>query len=153
MLPHLIWHALSKSAGIDVTSLGENAIRLDDFETENRSKTISQIARHIQIALNLKYEYQPEKKKVNIKDRLPIGSRNGSNLYMIYMGVKLIYVINLIGQLILMDQFFGFRHYSYGFEFLRKFLILLHLQVKKDECIFHLFNLFNIVLHLIKLKN
>lgn len=121
MFPHLVWHTLSKSAGIDVTSLAENALRLDDFDTENRGKTVNQIARHIQIALNLKYEYQPEKKKYNLKDRLTL--KNGYYLYAIYMLVKAIYILNLVFQIILMDSFFGFRNYSFGFEFLRKFLV------------------------------
>ena len=122
MLPHFIWHSLSKSAGIDVTSLTENALKLDDFETENRGQTINQIARHIQIALNFKYEYQPERKKINIRDRLPFLNQNGSYLFLIYMFIKFLYVLNIICQMVLMDLFFGFRNYSYGIDFLRKFL-------------------------------
>lgn len=123
MFPHFVWHTMSKSAGVDVTSLAENALRLDDFDTENRSKTVNQISRHIQIALNLKYEYQPEKKKINLKERLfGLSSTNGYYLYFIYMLVKLMYIVNLIVQIVIMDLFFRFRNYQYGLVFFRKFL-------------------------------
>ena len=75
--------------------------------------------RHIQIALDLKYKTSNKKNKI---DRLKMNSRRDNYLYLVYMFVKFIYILNLIGQIILMDVFFEFRNYSFGFDFLKKFL-------------------------------
>lgn len=117
MLPHLIWQTFSKSSGLDITLLGQNATKLKDFDMDNRNKIINQIARHMQIALNLKYENHSSKRI----DKLKINSRKESYLYLIYMLVKFLYIVNLICQLVLMDVFFEFRNYSFGFDFLKKF--------------------------------
>jgi hypothetical protein len=96
---------------------------LDNFDMERREKTVSQIARHIHIALSLKYEYQPSIRGINLAKRLPFGKRHGNYLYIVYMLVKIFYLFNLFGQLWLMNSFFEFKNYSYGIDFLRKFLV------------------------------
>ena len=122
-MPNVIWHTFSKSAGIDVTSLGKNAEALDNFDMDRREKTISQIARHIHLALSLKYDNVPAFKKIDITSKLPLGRRHGNYLYLVYIFVKVAYIMNIVGQLFLMNSFFGFQYHSYGIDFLRKFLI------------------------------
>jgi hypothetical protein len=90
---------------------------------ERREKTIHQIARHIHIALSLKYDYRPTYKRIDITSKLPLGRRHGNFLYLVYMLVKSIYILNVVCQLFLMNSFFGFQYHSYGFEFLKKFII------------------------------
>jgi hypothetical protein len=89
---------------------------------EKREKTVHQIARHIHIALSLKYDYQPIFKRIDFRKRLPLGRRHGNYLYLVYLFVKVIYMANAVGQLFLMNSFFGFQYHSYGIDFLRKFL-------------------------------
>lgn len=120
MFPHLIWHTLSKSSGLDVTLIGENATKLRDFDVDNRNRIIHQIVRHVQIALELKHHHRH--KKSNSNRFFKLNSRRQYYLYFVYMIVKLSYVLNLVGQLLLMDTFFEFRSYSFGFDFLKKFL-------------------------------
>ena len=65
----------------------------------------------------------PDSKNVNLRlSGLPFLNQNGSYLFLIYMFIKFLYVLNIICQMVLMDLFFGFRNYSYGIDFLRKFL-------------------------------
>lgn len=122
-LPKFLWHTLSRQSGIDIASLAKNAIAVDDMDIEKREATVDQIARHIHLGLTLKYEYEPMFKRFNLRKRIHIGKRYGNYLYLIYMFIKLVYILNLFGQLILLNSFFGFQYYAYGFEFLRKFLI------------------------------
>ena len=120
MIPHLIWQTFSKSSGLDVTHIGLSAKKIRDFGN-NRLDIINQIARHMKMGLDLKFK--PEDKKSFKKiDKLRLNSRKENYLYILYMIVKFLYVVNLICQLILMDAFFEFRNYAFGFEFLRKFL-------------------------------
>ena len=112
---------------MDVTSLGKNAMALDNFDMERRGKTIDQIARHIHIALSLKYDNDVDESlsklsRINIARRLPCGRRHGNWLFIVYMFVKVVYLVNIIGQLFLLNNFFGFQYHQWGFEFLRKFL-------------------------------
>jgi hypothetical protein len=122
MVPSLIWHSFGKASGMDVSSLSKNAVALDNYDMEKRDKTISQIARHIHIGLTLKYEYRPTIKSYNLAAKLPFGRRHGNFLYIVYMFVKAVYIANVIGQLFLMNSFFGFQYHSYGFDFFKKFL-------------------------------
>jgi hypothetical protein len=111
-LPNILWRALSRQTGIDVGSLVKNAIKCNDTD---------QIAQHIHISLITKYEYDALFKRFNIRKRLPIGKRHGNYLYLIYLFIKILYIINIFVQLFLMDLFFGFKYHSYGLDFLRKF--------------------------------
>jgi hypothetical protein len=121
-LPNLIWRTLSKKTGIDVASLVKNAIATDTQDTEQREKTVEQIARHIHISLSLKYEYEPRFKRFDIRKKLAFGKRHGNYLFIMYMFVKFLYLINVIGQIFLLNWFFGFQYYGYGWDFLKKFM-------------------------------
>jgi len=74
----------------------------------------------MQLAFNLNLNLNRKKRK-NL-NRFKFNSTRENYLFIIYMLVKFLYVLNLIGQIVLMDAFFEFRNYSFGFEFLRKFL-------------------------------
>ena len=122
MIPNLLWHTFSKAAGIDVIHIGKLAAKIDSKDSGDRLKAIEQITTHIYASLQLKYDYQPMFKKFNLKKRLPVCRKHGAFLYIIYMLIKLIYLMNLIGQLFVMNTFFGFQYHKYGFEFLKNFL-------------------------------
>jgi len=48
------------------------------------------------------------------------GKRSGNYLAFGYVFVKILYIINAIGQLFLLNVFMGDRFHMYGFEILRK---------------------------------
>jgi len=121
-LPNYLWNSLSKQTGIDIGGLVKNAIQADNMDIDKREKTIEQIARHLHISLSLKYDYIPMLKAFNFRKRIPLGKRHGNYLYLIYIFVKFFYIINVLGQLFLMNLFFGFQYHSYGIEFLTKFI-------------------------------
>lgn len=123
LIPNIFWHTFSKSAGVDIAVLGKTASALDHFEIDKRRSTIGQIAKHIHIAINLKYDYMPTFNKINLRAKLPFGRRHGNYLYLVYMFVKSLYILNLVGQLFLMNSFFGFQSYKFGLDFLRKFFV------------------------------
>jgi innexin len=123
LFPNLIWHTFSRAAGIDVTLLGKHAEMVDNCEIDKREAIINEISRHIDISLSSKYDYSTMFKKFNIRAKLPFGRRHGNFLFIVYMIVKLMYTINIVCQLLLLDSFFGFRNYSFGVDFIQKFLI------------------------------
>lgn len=49
-----------------------------------------------------------------------VGKQSGNYLAFSYIFVKLLYIINAIGQLFLLNVFMGDRFHLYGFEILRK---------------------------------
>lgn len=124
MIPHLIWQTFSKTSGLDVTELGLIAKKIRNFDT-NRIDVINQITRHIKMGLELKSKPVYRNKDIEAEKKLKkfiLNSRRESYLYVLYMIVKLLYILNLVFQIVLMDVFFEFRNYSFGFEFLKKFL-------------------------------
>lgn len=120
-IPNIVWHTYSRSTGIDVRSLGKNAYFLDRVDAKTREKTINELANHIGIVLSLKFQYNSMHNKVSIRKKLPFGRRQGNYLYIAYMIVKFLYILNIFAQLYLLDLFFHFSHYSYGMDFVKKF--------------------------------
>lgn len=120
MLPNLFWHTFSRSTGVDIALLGKNSQSIDSFDMDKREKSIQQIAKHIIIVLSSKYDYHPMFKLFNLKNRLPFGRRQGNYLYIVYLAIKILYFLNIIFQLVLLNSFFGFSEYSYGLKLVQK---------------------------------
>ena len=57
-----------------------------------------------------------------------VGQRSGNYLAFGYVLVKLLYIINAIGQLFLLNVFMGDRFHLYGFEILRKWYLGLKIE-------------------------
>lgn len=123
MIPNLIWHTLSGKTGVEVSVLGHNAKKLDSFDSDKRNRTIDQLTRHVSIYLSSKYNYEPMYKIFNNKSLLPFGGKRGNYLFFYYMLIKCLYVLNIFAQLYIMDLFFKFGQYSFGFDFMKKFLL------------------------------
>jgi hypothetical protein len=121
-LPNLLWRALSKQTGIDVGGLIKSAKATDSMDTSQREKSIDQIARHIHISLSTKYDYEPMFKRFDIRRKLTLGKRHGNYLFVLYLFIKFLYLFNVIAQIFLLNWFFGFQYYGYGFDFLKKFI-------------------------------
>lgn len=121
MLPNFIWRLFNKSASIDIAKLNKHVISLDSFNSEEREITIDQIARHIHLSLELKCHYLPFWRQMfNMKSCVPLGPRHGNFLFLAYLFTKFIYLLNLIANIFLMNFLFGFQHYGYGFDFLKR---------------------------------
>ncbi|KAL3309881.1 Innexin inx3, partial [Cichlidogyrus casuarinus] len=81
-------------------------------DPESRRSNVTYVARHIEDALNTQREYRIG---CSVKFRhclaknccLWFGKRYGNYLVFLYISIKLLYMINVIGQFFLMDQFLG----------------------------------------------
>ena len=94
---------------------------------ERRDKTIKYMIRHLDHYLDYQREYRGGC-CVTIKHLLAkylcliCGNRYGNYLITLYLVTKIIYVINVVAQIFLLDFFLGKGFHMYGFEVIRNLL-------------------------------
>jgi len=98
---------------------------MDSFNSENRKDGMMSLAKHIDKALTYHRDYHhgfmySTWKRFSCSLCCTVGQRSGNYLAFGYVLVKLLYIINAIGQLFLLNVFMGNRFHMYGFEILQK---------------------------------
>ncbi|VDN59018.1 unnamed protein product [Dracunculus medinensis] len=127
----LHWHSVEKVScklayfcnilallGINVQSLTQMACDARMMDTDARSATVQTIAGHMEDAL----EIQREVRKVTDVSGLCVGKRWGSYVTCLYVFIKTLYFINVVGQVFLLNTFLGTDNLLYGFHILKDLL-------------------------------
>ena len=121
-LPCMVWRFLNNKAGIDVNNIVEAAIALQHTAyAESRDKTIRYMTKHLDRYLTSTREYRRGclvncKHFVSRNCCLVCGRRYGNYLVFLYLGVKFLYLVNLIGQLFMLNAFLGTDYHVYGIQ-------------------------------------
>ncbi len=128
-LPCMVWRFLNNKAGIDVNNIVEAAVALQHTAyVESRDKTVRYMTKHLDRYLGSTREYRHGcwvncKHFVSRNCCLICGRRYGNYLAFLYLSVKILYMINVIGQLFLLDAFLGTDYHVYGIQVLHKLVI------------------------------
>nr|CAC69996.1 innexin [Chaetopterus variopedatus] len=127
-LPCMTWRFLNNRSGVDLNSIVESALMCQNtaFE-ESRDKTIRYIVR----LLDRYFGAQKQRKKgrlARLKDQLGrnaflvFSKRYGNFIVILYIIVKILYLINVVGQLFLLNAFLGTDYHLYGFQIVDKLI-------------------------------
>ncbi|UJR37654.1 hypothetical protein I4U23_030351 [Adineta vaga] len=122
-VPGFIWRKLNRSCGIDTKVITNLMTEMDPLNSENRKEAMMSLAKHIDRGLTYHREYHHgfiTWKRFSCLLCCTIGRRSGNYLAFGYIIVKLLYIVNAIGQLFLLNVFIGERFYWYGFDILQK---------------------------------
>ncbi|CAF2562811.1 unnamed protein product [Rotaria sp. Silwood2] len=125
-LPGFIWRNLNKSCGINTKIIVKMVTDMDQLDGEKREKTIRSLAKHIDKALAYHREYEYGF-MYNIRRRIGLlccmmGRHSGNYLAVTYVLVKLLYIINAIGQIFLLNVFMGRGFHFIGIETIKRWL-------------------------------
>ncbi|CAH1798820.1 unnamed protein product [Owenia fusiformis] len=122
-IPCLIWRMLNSNSGINLhrlTAAVEDVVQ----NPENRDKTVEFMVRTINRCL--KSQKDTRKGLIQkLQDKLAqncclfCGKRYGNYLLPLYYLCKVLYIVNAIGQLYLLNSFIGSEYNLYGFQVLR----------------------------------
>lgn len=127
-LPCMVWRFMNNKAGIDVNNIVEAASSLQHTAyVESRDKTVRYMTKHMDRYLGSTREYRQGcwincKHFVSRNCCLVCGKRYGNYLVFLYLGVKLLYILNVVGQLFLCDAFLGSDYHVYGLQLVTKMI-------------------------------
>lgn len=93
------------------------ALDTDNLQTESREKNVKILAAHMEDCLDLQRELKGRNRVFGF---LFYGKHYGSYVNSLYIVVKFLYLVNVIGQFFLLNSFLGFPdHRFWGYEVLR----------------------------------
>lgn len=104
---------VSRRLGIDVQGLTQMACDARMMDSDARTATVQTIAGHMEDALEIQRE-------VTDRDGCSscLGRRFGGYVTCLYIFIKVLYVVNVIGQIFLLNTFLGTNNLFYGFHIL-----------------------------------
>jgi innexin len=122
----MLWRSLSAKSGINVVNLVDAALNYQTADRfEDRNKIMTYLTRSID-----QYVYMRKRKPKRfdfIRRFLAFilcvpGRRMGSYLLILFFVTKLLFIVNSVGQLFLLNVFLGHNFASYGVDLIRKIL-------------------------------
>jgi len=124
-LPCCLWRVFADRSGINVNNLVEAADTIQNaLYPERRDKTIKYMIRHLDHYLDYQREYRGGcciacKHFLAKHMCLVCGNRYGNYLVALYFSTKVIYFLNVLCQLFLLNGFLGTDYHFYGIEVVR----------------------------------
>lgn len=114
-LPCLIWKALTFRSGINVKGvLNSAALVKKKFDKGSRATQVQVAANHLEEALEMQKEL-----KTGTLDALHFSKRRGVYLVGLYLLTKVLYAVNTLVQLIILNAFLGPQYTMWGYGILR----------------------------------
>uniref|UniRef100_A0A0N4ZZ03 Innexin n=1 Tax=Parastrongyloides trichosuri TaxID=131310 RepID=A0A0N4ZZ03_PARTI len=106
-LPNWIWNALHKQTTINPKAIVNEARKARDFDGDEREQEMNILANHL---CDNVFEFD-HSAAIKVST-----SKSGYNATALYLITKLLYVINAVGQLFMLNHFLGGDYLSWGFE-------------------------------------
>src|SRR6218665_1382299 len=128
-LPCLLWRIFSERSGININNLVEAAETIQNaLYPERRDKTIKYMIRHLDHYLDYQREYRGGccagvRRFLARHLFFVCGNRYGNYLLTLYLITKVLYFINLMAQLFMLNAFLGTNYHLYGIEVIRDLVI------------------------------
>ena len=129
IVPRIVWRSLNDKCGIEILNYVDAAIKFEEVDKyAERENLMEFLSGNIDNFIHSKNSYKASKKKMDYKFRRCLsflffwtGKRFGNYLIILYMFVKLMYLVNVFGQLFLMTRLLGISNYHLlGFEILQR---------------------------------
>uniref|UniRef100_A0A914URQ0 Innexin n=1 Tax=Plectus sambesii TaxID=2011161 RepID=A0A914URQ0_9BILA len=124
-IPCLMWRLMSDKSGIRLNDIVQSATEKENIEPDFRTKTIESLSRHIEAAL--KYQHAATSRTNYTLHRVfKCFNMRYYESYVtgLYLATKVMYVMNILANLVLVNKFLETDDYSiYGFGVLKDLLV------------------------------
>ncbi|VDK70480.1 unnamed protein product [Litomosoides sigmodontis] len=123
-IPCLVWRLMSDKSGIRLNDIVQLATEKENIESEYRTRTIESLARHIESALRYQHA-ATSRTQYTLHRVLKCLNMRYYESYVtgLYLATKVMYVSNILANLILVNKFLETDQYSiYGLDILRDLL-------------------------------
>jgi hypothetical protein len=124
-IPGFVWRNLNKACGINIKVITKMVTDMDQLDGDKREQAVRSVAKHIDKALAYHREYEYGL-MYNIRRRIgsllccATGRHSGNYLIFIYVLIKLLYILNAIGQIFLLNIFMGHGFSLIGIETIKR---------------------------------
>lgn len=125
-LPYSIWHVFSKPTGLDIQTVMKIISEMDFTTSGSKNKSILNAVKFIDRAIH--YNRTCDKSFLGrfmsrIRRCLLPAFRSGNYTSVLYIVIKILYVINAFCQFLLLNAFMGNKFYLYGFDVIHDLMI------------------------------
>uniref|UniRef100_A0A914CLW9 Innexin n=1 Tax=Acrobeloides nanus TaxID=290746 RepID=A0A914CLW9_9BILA len=103
--PNWVWSMLHKRTAVNPQAVISEVRKCRNLCGAQREKEVENVAHYIADAIGV---FGPSQEKT--------AARSGYNATLIYLFIKLLYLINVIGQLIILNRFLGGEYFSWGIQ-------------------------------------
>ncbi|VDN58039.1 unnamed protein product [Dracunculus medinensis] len=111
-LPNLIWKLFNWQSGIAVKGIVTMSQDVSNMQTEKRNDSVAVVSSHI-------YDSLKTQQKLSRRGLIAAILQKGSYLTILYLFIKLVYILQAIMQFIILNNFLGTNYTFWGFEILR----------------------------------
>ncbi|KAK0396328.1 hypothetical protein QR680_001673 [Steinernema hermaphroditum] len=115
-IPNWIWKTLHQQSGIDLSTAVSDARHLRTLRSNDRCAETKRLAHYVSECLEMR-EHRRSPRRVFI---FRFGQGLGSYVSMLYLFVKLLYLVNIVGQFMILNSFLSSENYQlstwYGFS-------------------------------------
>jgi len=118
-LPSVIWHAFNSRAGVDADNIMAAAQTFSQTDAaEQRNSNVTMIRNQIHRFLYTRQDTEKEFKFAVVRKKGLVGRRFGTYLIILYIFTKFLYLVNVVGQLIILNKILSIQFGLYGYEVL-----------------------------------
>ncbi|KAI6222973.1 Innexin [Aphelenchoides fujianensis] len=104
-MPNFLWNMLHKQTALNPRALCHEAQKAKALTGAERDKEITNLAQFIHDSVQV---FDPR-----LRGRI---ARSGYNATFLYLAMKLLYVVNALGQLVMLNYFLGGSYLNWGYE-------------------------------------
>ncbi|CAF1073327.1 unnamed protein product [Rotaria sp. Silwood1] len=133
-IPNLFWQSLMSRSGLDLKDIIEAGKSYKSIDRmDKRRKIMNYIIASIDEFIDDPRRGR-ENRHISLLKRIQAifccmyGKFQGNYFMMVYLLMKILYVLNSIGQLALLNEMLGIKYYRYGLELLQKLILLIQNQ-------------------------
>jgi len=119
--PNMLWKEMRGYSGINVQKIVDMAEEVSMATPEDRAAKIHDIRVFVDRWLQ-SYRVYKYNMMVKFKEKFTsifcfvLGKRQGTYLTGLYLFCKLLYLVNVVGQFVMLTEFLKFNYWTYGFE-------------------------------------
>jgi hypothetical protein len=114
-VPTIVWRLLSWQSGIHVQSLVQMACDSRLLDNDSRSRALQTIANNVMEALHVKHQVMGGN-RLKLLNLIICTRSSGAAVTFLYISVKILYTVNIVGQILLLNTFLGNRSKWYGLQ-------------------------------------
>jgi hypothetical protein len=109
-LPNWIWKTLHQQSGIDLGTAIEDARKLRSMTLNDRQGEIKKLSAYVTECLEMNCRRPTPRRVLCFR----LGRSLGSYVSMLYLFIKLLYLLNVFGQFVLLNNFIGRGYTLWG---------------------------------------
>ncbi|KAI1721619.1 innexin domain-containing protein [Ditylenchus destructor] len=111
-LPMIFWSQTNGKSGINIANMVKTVEGTDTSENAERKKAVLAICHHLEDSVRLRYVRREGATKLDYYWKL--GMLNGNFVSNMFIFTKLLYMVNIVGQFLMMNQFLGQHNHAWG---------------------------------------